>query len=87
MDEVLDAVEAFPVLAAREFNLVINPDASPRSCALASMARGRKKMGFTMNPEGHIEPMSAAAEEWLRLGSFDQLKRENRKTYLAFHPV
>jgi heptosyltransferase-2 len=78
---VLDAGEAIPVLMAREFDLIINPDASPKSCALASMATGRKKLGFTLNPCGHIEPMSAAAEEWLRLGSFDQLKRENRKTY------
>jgi len=82
VDEVLAASDAaIPMLQAREFDLVINPDASPMSCALASMARGRRKQGFTLSPEGHVEPLGAAAEEWLRLGSFDHLKKENRKTY------
>jgi heptosyltransferase-2 len=81
VDEVLDEAGAVPMLAAREFDLVINPDASLRSCALASMARGKRKQGFLMSSEGYVEPMGKVAEDWLRLGSFDQLKRENRKTY------
>ena len=82
VDEVLQADrDAVPMLMAREFDLVINPDASPKSCALAAMVRGRKKYGFTMSSDGQIEPLSKAAEEWLLMGSFDSLKRENRKTY------
>ena len=34
-----------------------------------------------MSPGGCVEPLSGAAEAWLGLGSFDQLKKENRKTY------
>lgn len=82
VDEVLDSSgSAVPALMAREFDLVINPDASPASCAIASTARGRKKYGFVLSPEGYVVPLNAAAEGWLLMGSFDQLKRDNRKTY------
>jgi len=82
VDEVLDAAgAAVPMLMAREFDIVINPDASPASCAIASMVRGRKKYGFVLSPEGYVESLSRAAEDWLLMGSFDNLKKVNRKTY------
>ncbi len=82
VQEVLDAGDgAVPRLMAREFDLVINPDASPASCAIASMVRGRKKYGFILSPQGHVTSLNGAAEEWLLMGSFDRLKRDNRKTY------
>ena len=79
---VLDAGSgAVPMLTAREFDVVINPDASPMSCAIASMVRGRKKYGFVLSPEGYVESLNRAAEDWLLMGSFDNLKKVNRKTY------
>jgi heptosyltransferase-2 len=80
--EVLEAGDgAVPMLAARKFDIVINPDASPMSCAIASMVKGEKKYGFVLSPEGYVESLNRAAEDWLLMGSFDTLKRENRKTY------
>lgn len=82
VQEVLDAGGgAVPALMAREFDLVINPDASPASCAIASMVKARKKYGFVLNPEGHVASLNRAAENWLLMGSFDRLKRDNRRTY------
>ncbi len=79
--EVFAADAAVPMLMAREFDIVINPDASPASCAIAAMARGRKKYGFVLSADGHVEPLGRAAEEWLLMGSFDNLKKDNRRTY------
>jgi ADP-heptose:LPS heptosyltransferase len=81
VDEVLDAGGAVPMLMAREFDIVINPDASPASCAIATMAKGGKKCGFVLSPEGCIQPLNRASEDWLLMGSSDRLKRDNRKTY------
>ena len=82
VDEVLDvAGGALPMLLARDFDLVINPDASPRACAIATAARGKRKHGFVLSPEGHVKALGGAAREWLLMGSFDQVKRENRRTY------
>ena len=80
--EVLDAhAGALPMLMAREFDLLINPDASPASCAIASLVKARKKYGFVLSPEGYVTALNGAAEDWLLMGSFDGLKRDNRKTY------
>ena len=81
VEEVLYTDEALPLLMAREFDVVINPDASPRSCAIAAAARGRRKYGFVLSAGGSVEPLSEPAEDWLLKGSFDHLKRANRKTY------
>jgi ADP-heptose:LPS heptosyltransferase len=82
VDEVLASGDScLPMLAAREFDVVINPDAAPASCAMASMARADKKYGFVLSPRGCVEALNDAAEEWLLMGAFDNLKRENRKTY------
>jgi ADP-heptose:LPS heptosyltransferase len=82
VDEVIPAGEgALAALLARDFDIVINPDASAASCAIASAARGGKKYGFILDPRGCVEPLNAAAERWLLMGSFDGLKRDNRKTY------
>lgn len=82
VDEVLPAGEgSMPTLLAREFDIVINPDASPASCAIATMVNAGKKYGFVLSPEGYVTPLNETAESWLLMGSFDQIKKENRRTY------
>ncbi len=82
VDEVLDAgANCMPSLTAREFDILINPDASPASCAIASTVKARRKYGFVLSPEGVVTPLNEASERWLLMGSFDHLKRRNRKTY------
>jgi ADP-heptose:LPS heptosyltransferase len=68
-------------LLTRRYDIVINLDNSPRSCQLATLAQGRRKLGFGFNPDGHIEPLSDAARVWFEMGLFDDVKRRNKRTY------
>jgi ADP-heptose:LPS heptosyltransferase len=70
-----------PVVINREFDTVINPDATPRSCELASMASGRRKCGFVADPSGGIVPLSRMAMRWLEMGGSDEVKKANTMTY------
>jgi ADP-heptose:LPS heptosyltransferase len=68
-------------LLTREFDVVINPDAAPRSCEIAAVARAQERFGFGISPDGYVVPLNEAAEEWLAMGACDPLKRNNVKTY------
>jgi heptosyltransferase-2 len=68
-------------LLARSFDRVINLDASKVSASLASAARGRRKDGFLLDEAGHVVPTNEAARAWLEMGVFDDLKRQNTRTY------
>lgn len=82
VDEVLsDAEEYLPVVLAREFDIVINPDASGKSCNLASIANAEFKHGFVASPRGVPVALGDSALEWLRMGGNDEIKRSNTKTY------
>lgn len=74
-----------PELTARlmteEFDLVINTDASPVNCSLASLAKGKEKKGFILDAKGRVKPVNQEAVEWLEMGAFDHLKKANKKTY------
>lgn len=73
--------EALAVLAAEEFDVVLNLDASPRSATLATLARAPEKIGYVLNPRGFVEPTGPSAVHWFRMGLFDDLKKANRRTY------
>jgi heptosyltransferase-2 len=68
-------------LAARQFDRVINLDAGKTSCALATLARADVKSGFVLDSKGCVKPTCAAAETWLKMGVFDDLKKQNSRTY------
>ena len=85
IDEILQfESNAVPHLLARTFDLILSLDATRDSAALCSMARGTKKLGFSLDTAGTIYPLNQGAEEWYFLGLNDQLKRQNRKTYQQF---
>lgn len=73
--------ETLSHLLVEEFDLVINLDSLPRSACLASLAKGRKKLGFGLDKRGSVFPFNEEAEEWFRMGIDDDLKRRNKKTY------
>jgi ADP-heptose:LPS heptosyltransferase len=73
--------DAVTHLAARTFDRVINLDASKISSGLATMARGKTKIGFYLHEDGYVQAYSPEAENWLRLGVFDDLKKANRRSY------
>jgi len=73
--------DALVHLSSHTFDRVINLDASKTSAALATMARAKEKVGYTLHDGGYVMATNAAAEEWLRMGVFDDLKRANQRTY------
>jgi len=68
-------------LQVETFDLVINPEASKESSALASIVKGKKKKGFGLSPEGSVFPLNPEAEEIFHMGLLDEIKKGNRKTY------
>ncbi|MBZ0199850.1 MAG: glycosyltransferase family 9 protein [Ignavibacteriaceae bacterium] len=83
IDEVIafEAPELNARLQTEEFDLLIHPDASPVSSAIASIVKAKEKRGYILNTKGKVVPANSAAEEWLEMGAFDDLKKKNKKTY------
>jgi len=80
--EVLECgADAVAQLQVRSFDRVINPDAGKTSAALASLAKAKQKDGFILDAQGCVQPTNAAARRWLEMGIFDDLKRQNTRTY------
>ena len=73
--------EALLHVLSQTFDRVINLDAGKTSAALATMARAKEKVGYTLHDDGYVVATNAAAAEWLRMGTFDDLKRANQRTY------
>jgi ADP-heptose:LPS heptosyltransferase len=73
--------DALTQLSARRFDRVINLDAGKVSAGLAAAARGEEKIGYVLDERGFVKPTNDAAEEWLRLGIFDDLKKANTRSY------
>ncbi len=76
----LDA-EGLARLQVERFDLILNPDASKKSAALATLAEGRTKRGYTLDETGQVRPANPESVEWLEMGGSDDRKRANRRTY------
>jgi heptosyltransferase-2 len=82
IDRVMDfSVETVTVLRAEKFDLILSLDSSVVSAALAEKLSASEKRGFGLSTEGKIYPFNPEAEEWFKMGVFDDVKRRNRKTY------
>jgi heptosyltransferase-2 len=68
-------------LTAESFDLLLHPDASPASAAIASAAIAKEKRGYVLNNLGKVVSVDDRGIEWLEMGAFDQLKKANKKTY------
>ena len=80
--EVLDyGEEALAQVSVRCFDRVINLDAGKTSAVLATMANANRKDGFVLSPQGYVQATNDPARRWLEMGVFDDLKRENTRTY------
>ena len=73
--------DALAQLSAQRFDQVINLDAGKTSVALATLSKGTQKIGFVLDPRGFVTATNEAAELWLKMGLFDDLKRANRRSY------
>jgi heptosyltransferase-2 len=82
IDEVWPLDDSLPTrFEAEPFKAVINPDAERSSAAVAAMARTTERIGFTLDGNGHVTPLSEAARRWFSMGINDELKRQNNSTY------
>ncbi|HHI79637.1 MAG TPA: glycosyltransferase family 9 protein [Planctomycetes bacterium] len=76
---------ALPALLAQvPFDLVLCPDADPMTVALAQgipLAEGGRRVGFSLDGRGQVQPLSAEAERWFLMGLSDERKKANRETY------
>lgn len=68
-------------LQAERFDWAINFDLSPESLALASLARAGRKSGFDLTESGAARPCGPEAQPYLDMSHWDDLKKQNTKTY------
>jgi len=82
VDRVIPFSGSLPLeLATEQFDVVLNPDAAPDSCALAQSADAELRVGFAFDHRGAPVPLSAGASSWLEMGVRDDLKKANERTY------
>ena len=82
VDEIIPyGPDALVQLAARRFDRVINLDAGRTSAGMAAMANASEKVGYVLDDSGSVRATNAIAEEWLKMGVFDDLKKANTRTY------
>ncbi len=82
VDRVLEyGPDALVHLQTETYDFVINPDASPISAGLASMAKGKTFKGFYHDSTGGVSPANDVARKWLEMGIFDDIKKANADTY------
>jgi len=75
------STDALVHLSSRAFDRVINLDAGKISAGIAAIARTKEKIGCILHEDGYVIGTNAAADEWLRMGIFDDLKRANQRSY------
>jgi len=72
---------ALALVQAEEFDLVANLDLAPEATALATLAKGKKKVGYGRAHDGSIVAYNEPARELLSLSYDDELKRANKRTF------
>jgi len=82
VDDVIEVEnDAFFRLNVEEFDIIINLDTSKISSAIAASVVSKEKNGFILNTKGFVESTSEAAEKWLEMSAFDDVKKANTKSY------
>ena len=82
IDNVLEySTGSFIQIQSEPYDFVINPDASPKSAILVTIARGKIKRGFGYNEKGYVYPFNKEAQKWFKMGLFDSVKKANTETY------
>jgi lipopolysaccharide heptosyltransferase III len=68
-------------LAVEEFDIAINLDTALDSCALLSITKAKRKIGFSLGAAGEVVCENDEANTWYQMSLFDDLKQANTKTY------
>ncbi len=74
--------QSLATLGATTFDILYNLDKDKEACALASTVKATVKKGFTLR-EGRAAPIDADAAHKFLTGAFDDLNRDNTKSYPA----
>lgn len=69
------------VLEETEFDILINLDKDPQACALTNRIIANKKYGYELK-EGRPAPINELAKHKYLTGLFDDLNKENQKSYV-----
>jgi len=78
---VFESTEAIVHTTVEEYDVIINLDSSPESAALASMAKGKKKIGYGLDVRGNVFPCNTEAVTWFEMGAFDDVKKKNTHSF------
>src|ERR1041385_5896397 len=82
VDTVLEyGMSSFLYLQAMEYDLVLGLDASEDSTRTASMPRAKERLGYGYDSRGYSSPLNAEAEQWFTMGVFDDIKKQNTRSY------
>ncbi|MCB9881678.1 MAG: glycosyltransferase family 9 protein [Planctomycetes bacterium] len=86
VDELVvgDGIHLPARLAILPQDLVLCPDADAQTASLAASIPLRddgRRVGFGIDGDGNVVPLSEAAAHWFALGLSDAFKRANRETY------
>ncbi len=73
--------EAVHAVMHQEFDIAINLDKEIEACSLLADVKAKKKYGFTWKDQ-HIDVVTPAAKHKLITGLFDNVSKENTKSYL-----
>ena len=64
-----------------EFDVIINLDSASDSAVLASAVKAKDKIGYGFDTRGNVFPFNAEAITWLEMGAFDDLKKNNTRSF------
>lgn len=73
--------EALQTLLTERFDIALGLDSSPKSAALAGLAKAVERRGFGLDPSGRVFPFHAQSNDWFLMGLFDDIKKKNTRTY------
>lgn len=81
-DEVLKYnLQNVSFVFATEFDIVINLDKDYEAISIMNNISAKKKIGFTIK-DGYCYPIGTSAEDKFLTGIFDNISKENKKSYL-----
>lgn len=80
---VLSSEDALSVslLKTLRFQAVFVLEATVRAALIGQSANAAERFGFGLKEEGYLIPLTEAADDWLKMSAFDDVKRANQKTY------
>ncbi len=74
-------LEAVTWVTEASFSHLLSLDKDPEAIAVAARVKAEHRRGFLMGPEGLCTPADNAAQDKFLTGIFDDISKENRKSY------